>query len=126
MISSSRTAPADGVELLRVTRDGSVHALVDGDIEVGGHAAAGERVVFSHATPRSLGELSLLGAGPLTTFGEAAAAHVLARPEEREIVARDGYPVHGWVAVPAGEGPFPVILQDPRRTVCVVRHTSVR
>lgn len=99
------------VELLRVTRDGSVHALVDGDIEVGGHAAAGERVVFSHATPRSLGELSLLGAGPLTTFGEAAAAHVLARPEEREIVARDGYPVHGWVAVPAGEGPFPVILQ---------------
>lgn len=99
------------VELLRVTRDGSVHALVDGDIEVGGHAAAWERVVFSHATPRSLGELSLLGAGPLTTFGEAAAAHVLARPEEREIVARDGYPVHGWVAVPAGEGPFPVILQ---------------
>ncbi len=99
------------VELLRVTRDGSVHALVDGDIEVGGHAAAGERVVFSHATPHSLGELSLLGAGPRTSFGKAAAALVAARPEEREVVARDGYPVHGWVAVPAGEGPFPVILQ---------------
>lgn len=99
------------VELLRVTRAGDVSVLVDGDVEVVGHAAAGERIVFSHATPFSLGEVSLLGSGPLTTFGAAAAARAIVRPEEREIVARDGYPVHGWVAVPAGEGPFPVILQ---------------
>ena len=99
------------VELLRVTRAGDVSVLVDGDVEVVGHAAAGERIVFSHATPSSLGEVSLLGSGPLTTFGEAAAARTIVGPEEREIVARDGYPVHGWVAVPAGVGPFPVILQ---------------
>jgi len=99
------------VELLRVTRQGDVSTLVDGDIEIGGHAAAGERIVFSHATPRSLGELSLLGTGRLTRFGDDAAAKGVVRPEEREITARDGYPVHGWVAVPAGDGPFPVILQ---------------
>jgi len=99
------------VELLRVTRAGDVSVLVDGDVEVVGHAAAGERIVFSYATPFSLGEVSLLGSGPLTTFGADAAARAIVRPEEREIVARDGYPVHGWVAVPAGEGPFPVILQ---------------
>lgn len=99
------------VELLRVTRDGDVSVLVDGDVEVGGHAAAGERIVYAHATPRSLGELSLVGEGALTAFGDATERSIVVRPEEREIVGRDGYPVHGWVAVPAGEGPFPVILQ---------------
>ncbi len=33
------------------------------------------------------------------------------RPRELTIDGRDGYPIHGWVAQPAGEGPFPVILQ---------------
>lgn len=99
------------VELLRVGRDGDVSVLVNGDVEVGGHAAAGERIVFSHASPTSLGEVSLVGSGALTAFGSAVAERVIVRPEERQIVARDGYPVHGWVAVPAGEGPFPVILQ---------------
>jgi dipeptidyl aminopeptidase/acylaminoacyl peptidase len=32
-------------------------------------------------------------------------------PREMTVEGRDGYPVHGWVAKPAGEGPFPVILQ---------------
>lgn len=99
------------VELVRVTRNGDVEVLADGEVEVTGHAAAGERVVFSHATPSSLGDVSLLGAGSLTAFGESAMSHGVVQPEEREIVGRDGYPVHGWVAVPAGEGPFPVILQ---------------
>ncbi|MBF4560983.1 S9 family peptidase [Microbacterium sp. VKM Ac-2870] len=100
------------VELLRVTRAGEVATLVDGDVEVGGHAAAAERIVYSLATPTSLGELALVGEGRLTSFSAAVAdKSVLVLPEEREITARDGYPVHGWIAVPPGEGPFPVILQ---------------
>jgi len=99
------------VELLRVTRQADVSTIVDGDIEISGHAAAGERIVFAHATSRSLGELSMLGVGPLTRFADAVTAQKVVRPEEREVTARDGYPVHGWVAVPEGEGPFPVILQ---------------
>ncbi len=99
------------VELLRVTRAGEVSRLVDGDVEVGGHAAAGERIVYSLATPTRLGELALVGRGILTSFGDAAVEGHVVLPEELEITARDGYPVHGWTAVPPGEGPFPVILQ---------------
>ncbi len=32
------------------------------------------------------------------------------RPQELVSTSDDGYPVHGWVFVPAGEGPHPVLL----------------
>lgn len=104
------------VVLLRVTREGRVSTVFDGDVEVGGHAAAvtedgQERVVVAHATPESFGELSLVGTGALTDFGAGLRASGIAVPVEHEIAGRDGYPVHGWVATPEGEGPFPVILQ---------------
>lgn len=103
------------VRLLRVTRDGAVETVLDGAVEVTGHAAApsaeGERIVASVATPDSAGELVPVGAEPLTDFGESLRRSGLVTPAEHEITGRDGYPVHGWVATPAGEGPFPVILQ---------------
>lgn len=99
------------VELLRVERSGEVAHVLGGDTEVTGHAAAGERVVASVATPTSFGELVLVGHGALTQFGRALGAAGVARPAELQITGRDGYPVHGWVATPEGEGPFPVILQ---------------
>ena len=40
------------VRLLRVTRSGEVSELLGGDVEVGGHAAAGERIVAAVATRR--------------------------------------------------------------------------
>ena len=88
--------------------------LTDGDVEVAGHAAAGDRVVAAVATPDSYGELVLVEDGAdrtLTAFGARAAASGITTPRELEVHGRDGYPVHGWVAVPEGEGPFPVILQ---------------
>ena len=99
------------VELLRVTRDGGIHVVHSGDVEVTGHAAAGERVVSSHATASSFGEVSLVGHGTLTDFGAGLRDAGLVYPTEIEIPGRDGYPVHGWVATPGGAGPFPVILQ---------------
>ncbi|BDV30532.1 S9 family peptidase [Microbacterium terricola] len=102
------------VRLLRVTRAGEVAEVLGGDHEVAGHAAAGERVVAAVATPTSYGELVLIDGGEvrtLTDFGAVAAAAGSAVPVELSVDARDGYPVHGWVATPAGEGPFPVILQ---------------
>jgi len=99
------------VELLRVTRAGAVSTVLGGDLEVGGHAAAGERVVAGVAGPLSFGELVVVGHGPVTAFGATLADTGVAVPVEREISARDGYPVHGWVAAPPGEGPFPVVLQ---------------
>lgn len=100
--------------LLRVTRAGELTELLGGDVEVTGHAAAGSRIVVAAAGPRTSGELLLVhegGAVALTDYGAAAQGTGLAAPVEREIAGRDGYPVHGWVARPPGEGPFPVILQ---------------
>lgn len=100
------------VELQRVSRDGDVEVLFDGDNEVNGHAASlGGRIVASVASPHSFGELVELGGAVHTDFGAPLRDAGLSSPQEVEITARDGYPVHGWVAKPEGEGPFPVILQ---------------
>lgn len=102
------------VRLLRVARDGGIAELLGGDVEVGGHAARHGRIVASIARPDSFGELVLLEGGEaraLTAFGAAAAASGIVLPRELTVSARDDYPVHGWVATPEGEGPFPVILQ---------------
>ncbi|QKJ19541.1 S9 family peptidase [Microbacterium hominis] len=103
------------VHLLRVARDGAIADVITGDVEVNGHAAAGGRVVASVSTPRALGELLLVegDAAPraLTAFGEAVQATGIVDPVELTVDGRDGYPVHGWVATPEGDGPFPVILQ---------------
>ncbi|MBB6391818.1 alpha/beta hydrolase family protein [Microbacterium thalassium] len=102
------------LRLLRVSREGVVTALLGGDVEVSGQDAAGARVVASASSPTSFGELVLIDAGEasvLTDFGAAARVTGVVVPEEITVTGRDGYPVHGWVAKPAGGGPFPVILQ---------------
>lgn len=102
------------VRLLRVTRAGEVSEVLGGDVEVGGHAAHAGRIVASVARPDSFGELVLVEAGEartLTAFGAGAAASGIALPRELTVTGRDGYPVHGWLATPEGDGPFPVILQ---------------
>ncbi len=105
------------LHLMRVTRSGDLTRL-RGGLEVAGHAtdARGDRIVCTVATNRSAGEVMELSpdgveARLLSSFGDAAAAAGIVRPRELEVPGRDGYPVHGWVATPAGEGPFPVLLQ---------------
>lgn len=102
------------LRLLRVTRGGEVSDVLGGDHEVNGHAVAAGRVVASVASPESFGELVIIDGGAvrtLTDFGAATRARGVVVPVEHEVAGRDGHPVHGWVAVPEGEGPFPVILQ---------------
>lgn len=102
------------VRLVRVSRDGRLNEVLGGDVEVAGQAAAAGRIVAAVARPDSYGELVLVGDGDartLTAFGGGAAASGIVAPRERTVTGRDGYPVHGWVATPEGEGPFPVILQ---------------
>jgi len=50
------------------------------------------------------------GVDLLTEFGAPLRARGLVTADEMTVTGRDGYPVHGWVAVPAGEGPHPVLL----------------
>jgi dipeptidyl aminopeptidase/acylaminoacyl peptidase len=103
------------VELLRVPLDGgSPETLVDGPFTVRGIAAAGGVVVATVAHDRSAGELIAITPGRrrlLTAFGhrlgETGRLH---RMRERTVPAEDGYPVHGWVTVPPGPGPHPVLL----------------
>ncbi|MEV8238645.1 S9 family peptidase [Microbacterium testaceum] len=102
------------LRLLRVTRGGEVTEVLGGDLEVNGHAVANGRVVASVASPESFGEVILVDGREvraLTDFGAGVRERGVVVPVEHEIVGRDGYPVHGWVATPEGEGPFPVILQ---------------
>ncbi|GAB3063719.1 prolyl oligopeptidase family serine peptidase [Sediminivirga luteola] len=46
----------------------------------------------------------------LTDFGAALRQSGVVAPRELVVDGRDGYPVHGWLAMPEGEGSHPVIL----------------
>jgi dipeptidyl aminopeptidase/acylaminoacyl peptidase len=103
------------VELLRVPLDGGApEALVEGPFTVRGFGAAAGVVVATVAHDASAGELLAItadGRRLLTGFGEElTAAGRVHRMEERTATAADGYPVHGWITVPAGPGPHPVLL----------------
>ncbi|MGY1603258.1 S9 family peptidase [Geodermatophilus sp. SYSU D00815] len=103
------------VELLQVPLDGGDPvALVDGPFTVRGFAAGGGVVVATVAHDRSAGELVAITPGRrrlLTSFGrELGATGRVHRMTERTATAPDGYPVHGWVTVPDGPGPHPVLL----------------
>lgn len=102
------------VRLLRVDREGGNEVVLDGDVEVVGHAAAGGEIVAAVATADSFGDLVLVAGGvrrTVTDFGAPVRERGIVAPREIEAIAGDGYPLHGWVATPAGDGPFPVILQ---------------
>ncbi|MGY1796772.1 prolyl oligopeptidase family serine peptidase [Geodermatophilus sp. SYSU D00525] len=103
------------VALLRVPLDGSApETLVEGPFTVRGVAAGGGVVVAAVAHDRSAGELVAITPGRrrlLTGFGAAlGATGRLHRSTERTATAPDGAPVHGWVTVPEGPGPHPVLL----------------
>jgi dipeptidyl aminopeptidase/acylaminoacyl peptidase len=103
------------VQLLRVPLDGGPPtALVDGPFTVRGFGVGGGVVVATVAHDRSSGELIAITPGRrrlLTAFGrELGATGRVHRMEERTATAPDGSPVHGWVTVPDGPGPHPVLL----------------
>jgi dipeptidyl aminopeptidase/acylaminoacyl peptidase len=103
------------VALLRVPVDGGpAEPLIEGSFTVRGFAAGGGVVVAVVAHDRSAGELIALTPGRrrlLTGFGrglgETGRVH---RMRERTATAPDGYPVHGWLTMPPGPGPHPVLL----------------
>ncbi|WP_020574271.1 alpha/beta hydrolase family protein [Actinopolymorpha alba] len=103
------------IDLLLVPYDGGEpRRLLGGTRQVLAYSAAGDTIVATIATDTSSGELVALRAGEervLTSFGAGlAAAARLAPMEELTATAPDGYPVHGWLVRPAGEGPHPVLL----------------
>lgn len=103
------------VELLLVPADGGEPVtLLAGHRVVLGHDAAAGVVVASVADPDSAGELVVLRDGKectVTSFGKLFSDNAAIHPMvELDAAAPDGYPVHGWLVRPDGDGPHPVIL----------------
>ncbi|MEA5119472.1 MAG: S9 family peptidase, partial [Propionicimonas sp.] len=117
--------PADGVVLAVLAERGVGVPVVfwpDGSwtrmelpagASVSGIAGASGRAVAAVATPSSSGEVAAVGADSrlLTDFG-ARLREVATPLPARELIATspDGTAVPGWVVVPEGEGPHPVLL----------------
>ncbi|GAA1418941.1 S9 family peptidase [Agrococcus citreus] len=100
------------VRLLHVT-GGGTKELIGGDLEVIGHGVGSGVTVATVATPTSAGEVAVLddrGVTVVTDFGAALAETGIVEPIEHELPTRDGGTVHGWVFVPEGPGPHPVLL----------------
>ena len=86
--------------------------LSAGPRQITGIDAAAGVLVGALTDPGTAGELARLGQdGPrlLTSFGAELQPDLLP-VVELETDAPDGYPVHGWLAVPPGDGPHPVLL----------------
>ena len=100
------------VRLVHVTGGGSKE-LIGGDLQVLGHGVGEGVTVATVQTPTSMGEVAVLderGLTVLTDFGAPLVEAGIVEPVEHEFTARDGATVHGWVWVPEGEGPHPVLL----------------
>ncbi|SDH36125.1 Dipeptidyl aminopeptidase/acylaminoacyl peptidase [Leifsonia sp. 98AMF] len=99
--------------LTEVNAGGGSRRLTDDHTVVGGADAAGETIVVSFADARTTGDAAVVeGAGlrRLTDFSAPLRSTGIIEPRELTLTGRDGYPVHGWVLVPEGEGPHPVLL----------------
>ena len=102
-------------ELLLVPYDGGTpQVLLDGPRTVLAADRAGGTLVATVLGPDSWGELVAVPDGGaeqvLTAFGERFAGVDVRPMEEIDTTAPDGYPVHGWLVRPAGDGPHPVLL----------------
>ncbi|WP_328611061.1 S9 family peptidase [Amycolatopsis sp. NBC_00345] len=91
----------------------SLRVLHGGHLAVRGFAADGDTVVAVVATPETSGDVVVLTAagGPrvLTDYSKTLRDKGLRQVVELNTTAPDGYPVHGWLVLPEGEGPHPVL-----------------
>jgi dipeptidyl aminopeptidase/acylaminoacyl peptidase len=72
----------------------------------------GEVIAAVVGTPESSGDVVLLGADAprvLTDYSKPLRAKGIRPMIELETTAPDGYPVHGWLVLPEGDGPHPVL-----------------
>lgn len=103
-------ASSDGAD----AADGSVTVLSEGPRVITGAATANGVTVVSYSDPTTPGETAALRDGALhdlTDFAAALHEHtVVVEQIEYTATSPDGYPVHGWIYKPQGDGPHPVLL----------------
>ncbi len=110
------------VDLVQVARDGSSTTVLAGTQVVLGadacvDATGTTRVVAAAATPTSAGVVLRVDGDPRVVADWSAPLRATGRtvlPRELTTNAPDGYPVHGWLALPDperhGAGPHPTLL----------------
>jgi dipeptidyl aminopeptidase/acylaminoacyl peptidase len=104
------------VELRRLPLDADLIPLADTELLAGsrakvtGFAVDGDRIAAVVSTSDSPGEVVLCGGPPLTRFSDPLRASGLCSVREIFGKSPDGYEPHGWVVLPSGEGPHPVLL----------------
>lgn len=101
--------------LVAVDARGQVQTLLGGERVVGGAAVAGGTAVVVFSDQQTAGDVGLVGRGgvfePLTDFSAEFRAEAPVVPlVEATFDGADGHPVHGWLLLPEGEGPHPVLL----------------
>lgn len=105
-------------QVVRISDEGVTTQLTSGDVVVSEFDAAGGTLAVSYADPGTYGEVGVVdlagaeGGAPRrrTDFSAPLRATGIVTPKELTITGRDGYPVHGWTAVPEGTGRFPTLL----------------
>lgn len=102
------------VELLEFGATGNHKLLVHGDRVVTGAASAGGALLVSFADAATAGDMAALEGGQLRLLTDFSAqlrlrADII-EPRELTLPSADGYPVHGWLVMPSGKGPHPVLL----------------
>jgi len=99
--------------LTEVNAAGESRRLTDDQTVVGGAGVAGDTIVVNFADARTSGDVALVdgnGLHRLTDLSAPLRAKGVLTPTELTLTGRDGYPIHGWVVAPEGEGPHPVLL----------------
>ncbi len=123
LTSTAFAATDDGVYISRENRGtvelvkfahGQITPIFDGPVVLSGLDVAGETMLAVAATATSIGEVYTLSGDAPSQITNLSARLVdeagVFEPEEVVITGEDGYPVHGWVTTPKGEGPHPVLL----------------
>jgi dipeptidyl aminopeptidase/acylaminoacyl peptidase len=104
------TLDRGSIRLLSIAADGVTRELIGGQRCVTDYDRTGDVIVACVTTETSTGEIIALRNGietKLTTLG----GNLDLRPmTEVTATAPDGYPVHGWLMLPPGPGPHPVLL----------------
>lgn len=102
------------VELLEFHAAGNHEVRArDGRVVTGG-AASGGSLVISFADASTAGDVAAVDGGQLRVLTDFSAplrsGAGIIEPLELTVPSSDGYPVHGWLVKPAGQGPHPVLL----------------
>ncbi|MDI3211222.1 S9 family peptidase [Arthrobacter sp. AL12] len=102
------------VELLQFQASGTHDVLVRGGRVVTGGASHGGSLVVSFADAGTAGDVAVVDGGQLRVLTDFSAplrsGAGIIDPLEFTVPSGDGYPVHGWLVKPPGQGPHPVLL----------------